>query len=274
MNFQELHRSIKNNLSITETNHYYYKEFKYIHALKDFDFLFNLGTIYGLIGPSGCGKSTLGNVISGRLKPSSGIIRFGNFPIDSGGDRFEIGKRVQVISQNAADSLNQYRTGWSLLRDVATYESILPLIDAFNLSIDLLSQQVYSYSGGEKQRLHLLRTWLVNSSILILDESFSALDAETKDNISKLIRKEQHNRIIIFITHDLSVMLELCNELLFMFDGKLISHMITFDETLIYNTFADYDELRMELRRELNRIRLVKKTNLFHHLLNLLKPDN
>lgn len=273
-NFRLLQTTIKNNLIITEVNHYYYKNFNYIKALENINFLFNTGKIYGLIGPSGCGKTTLANILSGRLKASSGIVRFGNFPIDNVDDRFELANRIQLVSQNSSMSLNQIRTGWSLLRDVADYKDIANLIPLFNLSLDILSKPVYTYSGGEKQRLNLLRTWLVNSNILILDESFSALDENTKHNISKLIIKEKINKIIIFITHDISVMLNLCEELIFMFDGKIVQHLKTYQEEEIYNIFADHDELKDELKHELKLIRKAKKTKLFYRLLDLLNLDN
>lgn len=264
----KLLHAINNNLYILKVNHMYVKNFEVIKAVSDVNLILNTGKIYGLIGPSGCGKTTLSSIISGQLIPSSGLIRLGNSCISYSDNRLERALKVQLVTQNAAVSLNDRRNGWSLLRDVANIEEILNIIEIFDFSMDLLSLPVCMYSGGQKQRLHLMRSWLVKSKLLILDESFSALDNKTKCSISNMFKMQQKNRIILFITHDLYVMTQLCDELIFMSNGQIKERIKNFTEDDIYQTFYKYDEFAKELYDSLEEIKKVKQTKLYRYLVD------
>jgi peptide/nickel transport system ATP-binding protein len=266
-----IRKVLKNNLIVRDTFHYYIKNINYICALNNINLTLENGKIYGLIGGSGSGKTTLGKILAGRLEPSQGIIRFGNLPINFSEDRFHKSIIVQIITQNAQQALNFYRTGWSVLRDVANEKDISELIDIFNLSLNLLSKPIFNLSGGEKQRIHLLRNWLLSPSIMIFDESFSALDAEVKHNISNLMKENKFGKIIIFITHDVSVMLNLCEELIFLHSGKIIKQMTNYDLNDIFEIFCEYNEFKDEIKPQLEDLKQFHEQELTKTLESFLK---
>lgn len=151
-----------------------------------------------IVGPSGCGKSTILNLASGLLTQDSGeIIRNGN-----------IGYMFQT------DNLFEWRTiyknitlGLEIKGKVSKEqkEKILELLNKYGL-LDFKDKHPSELSGGMRQRVALIRTLVLNPDILLLDEPFSALDAQTKlmvnDDIYDIVTKE--NKSVIMVTHDIS----------------------------------------------------------------------
>ena len=151
-----------------------------------------------IVGPSGCGKSTILNLASGLLSQDKGeIIRNGN-----------IGYMFQT------DNLFEWRTiyknitlGLEIKGKVSkeNKERILELLSKYGL-LEFKDKHPSELSGGMRQRVALIRTLVLNPDILLLDEPFSALDAQTKlmvnDDIYDIVTKE--NKSVIMVTHDIS----------------------------------------------------------------------
>ena len=151
-----------------------------------------------IVGPSGCGKSTILNLASGLLSQDKGeIIRNGN-----------IGYMFQT------DNLFEWRTiyknitlGLEIKGKVSKEhkERILELLNKYGL-LEFKDKHPSELSGGMRQRVALIRTLVLNPDILLLDEPFSALDAQTKlmvnDDIYDIVTKE--NKSVIMVTHDIS----------------------------------------------------------------------
>ena len=187
-----------------------------IAALSHIYFDLMPGEILAVVGPSGCGKSTLLNLISGLLKPEQGKILMGGIPVESGDSR--IGYMLQK------DYLLEWRTVWkNVLLGLEIRKELTPdrlaHIDRL-LTVYGLDKFKYAHpselSGGMRQRAALIRTLALNPELLLLDEPFSALDYQTRlqvsDDIGTILRREK--RTAILVTHDISEAISMADRVL------------------------------------------------------------
>lgn len=175
-------------------------------ALKDINFNIEEGEFVSIVGPSGCGKSTLLNVIEGLLKPSQGQVYLDESPLDS------ITLNIGYMFQN--DNLFEWLSvfdnvslGLKINHKFTSdnVDKISLLLKEYNLE-DFKNHHPRELSGGMRQRVALIRTLVMDPEILLLDEPFSALDYQTRLNVSgdilKIIKKE--NKTALLVTHDIS----------------------------------------------------------------------
>ena len=195
--------------TILDMNHVY-KDFYSLdeerQILKDINFSVEEGEILVLLGPSGCGKSTILNIISGLLEPTQGSVD-------------THGKKIGYMFQK--DHLFEWRT---IMKNITlglesqhkltneAQEEIKRLLEIYDLW-DFRNNFPRELSGGMKQRVALIRTLALNPDILLLDESFSGLDYQTRlivtDDIYKIIKNE--NKTAILVTHDISEAISLAD---------------------------------------------------------------
>lgn len=177
-----------------------------IEVLKDINLKLNEGEKISIVGPSGCGKSTILNLISGLIPASKGVI-------DLKGD---VGYMFQK------DNLLEWRTiyknitiGLEIKGKVTDEqrEKIEDLLKKYGL-YEFRNSYPHELSGGMRQRVSLIRTLVLNPSILLLDEPFSALDAQTKitvnEDVYDIVTKE--NKGVILVTHDISEAIAFCDK--------------------------------------------------------------
>lgn len=175
-------------------------------ALQNINFSVETGEFVSIVGPSGCGKSTLLNIISGLIKPSQGQVVINGEMLS--GHTEKLGYMFQ------RDHLFEWLTVWeniSLgLKIQHNYnkrtEAILEnLLKNYNLW-DFKNHHPNELSGGMRQKVALIRTLSLNPEVLLLDEPFSALDFQTRLNVSdeihQIIRKE--GKTVIMVTHDIA----------------------------------------------------------------------
>jgi len=184
-------------------------------ALKNISFSVEEGEFITIVGPSGCGKSTLLNIIVGLIKPSSGEVYIdGEKTISS----LTIGYMFQ------RDHLFEWLTVWENVTlglkiqhklNKENIHKITSLLTNYNL-IDFKNHYPRELSGGMRQRVALIRTLALGPKVLLLDEPFSALDYQTRlnvsDEISEIIKKE--NKTVIMVTHDISEAISMSNRVL------------------------------------------------------------
>lgn len=195
----------KNILSLYHLAYSYHTPQGETLALKDISFDVKQGEFVAIVGPSGCGKTTLLSLIAGLLTPQSGQIIL---PHKEGSVGSSIGYMLQrdhlfpwrTIYQNAVLGLEIKK---QLTSETKAY--VNQLLEEYELS-GFSDKYPHELSGGMKQRAALIRTMALNPDILLLDEPFSALDYQTRlnvsDDICKRIRKA--GKTVILITHDLS----------------------------------------------------------------------
>lgn len=185
--------------------------------------------ITAILGKSGSGKSTLLQIINGLIRPYEGTVSLLGKPIDYDNIhqvRLTIGYAVQ--SAGLFPHLTVYENitmpgvlaGWNKEQKSKRSKELMELV---NLSESHKKKYPYQLSGGEQQRVGLCRAILLNPPFMLLDESFSSLDPETKQDIHaeviKLQRKEP--RCIVMVTHDPEEAIKLGDTQLKFEDGKL-----------------------------------------------------
>ena len=185
-------------LEFKNVNKSFIDEKKETKVLEGLNFVLNDNEKIAIVGPSGCGKSTILNLASGLLKKDSG----------------EIIKNGDVGYMFQTDNLFEWRTiyknitlGLEIRGKVSkeNKERILDLLEKYGLK-EFKDKHPSSLSGGMRQRVALIRTLVLDPDILLLDEPFSALDAQTKlmvnEDIYNIVSKE--NKSVILVTHDIS----------------------------------------------------------------------
>ena len=190
-------------------------------VLKDINISIQRGEKIGVLGESGAGKSTIGSLILGQLKPTKGKIS-----IDSG--------KVLPIFQHATESFDrQFTIEQSLREPLLFYRQLIPqnikniilnyLIE-FNLSTDLITKFPQEVSGGQLQRLNIIRSLLAQPDILVCDEITSNLDVMAEQNVINILLNEKNiqNKTLIVISHDLSVLQRLTNRIIVIKDGQIV----------------------------------------------------
>lgn len=185
-------------------------------AIDNISFSVKDGEFLSIVGPSGCGKSTILNIIAGLLKPSAGDIYIDNELIAS------VSNKIGYMFQK--DHLFEWLTVWENILlglkiqhklDEEKKEKIKRLLKDYNL-LDFKNHYPNELSGGMRQRVALIRTLALNPEVLLLDEPFSALDYQTRLNVSddiyKILKKE--NKTVIMVTHDLSEAISMSDRIL------------------------------------------------------------
>lgn len=179
-------------------------------TLDNISFILNKNEFLGIIGPSGCGKSSILNILSSLDKDYKGTIKTK--------DNIIIGYMLQE------DSLFPWLTiyensllGLRILKKLDTNSKnyVLNLLKKYNL-IDFKDKYPNELSGGMRQRVALIRTLAIKPDILLLDEPFSALDYQTRLNVSNdvynIIKEENVSSIIV--THDISEAISMCDRII------------------------------------------------------------
>lgn len=186
-------------------------------AIDDLSFEVKDGEFLAIVGPSGCGKSTLLSVIAGLLTPDSGRVLIGDK--EPGKSAVNIGYMLQK------DHLLEWKTtyqnaalGLSIQKEKDNRDKLMLLNHLFQTYglVSFESSTPSELSGGMRQRVALIRTLLMEPDLLLLDEPFSALDYQTRlevsDDIWKIIKKEKKTAILI--THDISEAISMADRVL------------------------------------------------------------
>lgn len=210
------------------------------HALKDVSLSIQRGRVLGIVGESGSGKSTLANVILGLESQDSGSVRFEGREVASlrGADLKAFRRSVQVVFQDPHASLDpRFTIGRSLeeplvIHGVGDADSrrrrVKEVLEETGLSPAeaYLSRYPHELSGGQRQRVAIARAIVLGPSLLIADEPVSMLDVSVRAGILKLLSRlvKSHQMAMLFITHDLSIIRYVCDELAILYRGDLLEH--------------------------------------------------
>ncbi|MDR3162902.1 MAG: ATP-binding cassette domain-containing protein [Helicobacteraceae bacterium] len=154
---------------------------------EDFSLEVFAGEIVAVVGPSGCGKSTLLELIAGALQPRGGTIEAG---------------RISQIFQDSYSSFHHSFTIESQIRDVADMTEAETLCARLCVQRELLLKKPYELSGGQLQRLSILRALLMKPELILADEPTSALDNLTQLEVMKLLISLLDQVGVLLITHD------------------------------------------------------------------------
>ncbi len=191
-------------LSLSHVGYSYHTVDGETPALTDVNFTVDSGEFVAIVGPSGCGKSTLLSLICGLIQPESGEIRLA-------GQSSTTSRQIGYMLQK--DHLFEWRTiydnvllGLEIQKNITDYHRarIDRMLTTYGLAA-FADRRPSALSGGMKQRAALIRTLALDPELLLLDEPFSALDYQTRlevsDDIGTIIRQE--GKTAILVTHDL-----------------------------------------------------------------------
>ena len=208
----------------------------YLHAVDDVSFSINRGETLGVVGESGCGKSTLGRVVLHLLDSTDGKIFFDGEDVThvNTAKLRELSGRMQIIFQDPYSSLNPRMTIFQTISEAMLIakklsradikKRVFELMDTVGLARRFVNSYPHELDGGRRQRIGIARALSIEPEFIVCDEPVSALDVSIQAQILNLLIDIQAEMGIayIFITHDLSVVKHISNDIIVMYLGQIV----------------------------------------------------
>jgi peptide/nickel transport system ATP-binding protein len=212
------------------------------HAVRDVSLDLPKGTTLGIVGESGSGKSTLARCIVRLLDPDSGTILLGSTDLAALSRRAvrREARRIQMVFQDPYASLNPRRRAGELvaqgpmLHGLTRASALAKARDLFalvGLDPSAINRFPHEFSGGQRQRIGLARALALEPEVLIADEPVSALDVSVQAQVLRLLDdlRDRLGLSMVFITHDLRVAAQVCDQIAIMKDGVVVETGLTAD---------------------------------------------
>lgn len=205
-----------------------------LNAVDDVSFSVDSGKTLGVVGESGCGKSTLGRTIIGLLEATAGHVYFEGQDIVGvkGAKLRQLRTKMQIIFQDPFSSLDPRKSVSSLIAEPLIVNRVYSnradreayvrkLMDTVGLARRLASSFPHELDGGRRQRIGVARALAINPKFVVCDEPVSALDVSIQAQILNLLQDLQDEKRLtyLFITHDLSVVKHISDEIMVMYVG-------------------------------------------------------
>ena len=239
-----------------------------VMAVNDVSFNIREGESFGLVGESGSGKSTIAKMIVNLFKPSVGEIFFDNVcvtKIKQNSEMMKFRKQIQMIFQDPYSSLN----GRLKVRDIVSEpiklhnpliskndldSYVFDLLESVELTQNSADHYPHEFSGGQRQRISIARSLATQPRLLVCVEPTSALDVSIQAQILNLLKdlQEQLNLTILFISHDLPVVRQMCDRIGVLRDGKLCE--VSDTEDLFLKPQHDYTKELLRLMPKIESI--------------------
>ncbi len=184
-------------------------------AVEDFSLTVNKGELISIIGPSGCGKTTILRCIAGLLQPTSGEITLGNNKCTtSGSDRGMVFQDFALFPWRSVIGNVEFGMEVAGVPKAERRERALRYIKAVGLEKFAYSR-IHELSGGMKQRVGIARAMVMHPAVILMDEPFGALDAQTRNIMQEMLVKivEHSARTILFVTHSVDEALYLSDKI-------------------------------------------------------------
>lgn len=207
-----------------------------VKALDGVSFSLRAGESLAVVGESGCGKSTLAKLLTMIEHPTDGILEFDGEVKDISDANVlkELRKHIQIIFQNPYGSLNPRKKIGTILEEPLVINTSLSADDRKTQALSMLEKvgmrpehyhrYPHMFSGGQRQRIAIARGLMLSPKILIADEPVSALDVSVQAQVLNLLMdlQDELNLAYVFISHDLSIVEHIADEVLVMYLGKVV----------------------------------------------------
>ena len=207
-----------------------------LKAVDGASFTLACGQTLAVVGESGCGKSTLARMVTMIELPSAGTLQIDGHEIvgASGQTLQDLRPKVQMVFQNPYGSLNPRQKIGTILEEPLLVNTKLPkkereekaraMMVAVGLRPEHYDRYPHMFSGGQRQRIGIARALMLEPEVLVLDEPVSALDISIQAQVLNLLADLQakHNLAYLFISHDLSVVRHIANDVMVMYLGHVV----------------------------------------------------
>jgi peptide/nickel transport system ATP-binding protein len=215
-----------------------------VHAAQAVNFEIRRGQTLGIVGESGSGKSTVARCIVRLIDPSGGSVLLGgdrpgeaaeDIAMMSAGQLRPLRRRVQIVFQDPYRSLNPRRTvAQAMVEGPMNYglgraeamQRARDLLALVRMDTSALDRYPHQFSGGQRQRICIARALMMEPELLVADEAVSALDVSVQAQVLQLFEeiRSRLNLAMLFITHDLRVASQVCDQLAVMSQGRVVEY--------------------------------------------------
>jgi len=241
---------------------------KVVKAVDNVSFELFEGETLGLVGESGSGKSTIAKIITGLVRPTNGKIFYNNISLYNSNRKYQIDKsrgQIQMIFQDPYSSLNPRFKVRDIISEPIKFfqknishneltQNVYDLIDIVGMTRQSLDRYPHEFSGGQRQRISIARALATRPRLLICDEPTSALDVSIQAQILNLLKdiQDELHMTILFISHDLPVIRQMCNRIVVLKNGSVCETKET--EELFNNPEHPYTQELIRLMPKIESI--------------------
>jgi dipeptide transport system ATP-binding protein len=215
-----------------------FKQDKIVHAVKGVSFKLDKGKTLAIVGESGCGKSTLARILTFIDEPTAGELLIDGQKVDtrSGHLTADMRQKVQIVFQNPYGSLNPRQKIGDVLGEPLLINTKMSAAERRERATEMLvkvglgpehyNRYPHMFSGGQRQRIAIARALMLNPKLLVLDEPVSALDLSVQAQVLNLLSdlQEEFGLTYVFISHDLSVVRYIADEVMVMYYGEAVEY--------------------------------------------------
>ncbi|KFI14008.1 dipeptide ABC transporter ATP-binding protein [Vibrio coralliilyticus] len=262
------------NLRFTTKDSLFESRREYVQASNNVSFEVFEGETFGLVGESGSGKSTIARVIAGLYQPNSGKVTFEGIDLTSlksEKERRPLRRQMQMVFQNPYTSMNPRMKIFDIIAEPIRFHKLTrnenetrqivhDLLDHVGLGKMAGVKYPHEFSGGQRQRISIARALATRPRLLICDEPTSALDVSVQAQILNLLKdlQDELNLTMLFISHDLPVIRQMCDRVGVMQMGTLLEVAPT--EQLFRSPQHEYSQQLISLMPEFTGLREEVKT--------------
>ena len=207
-----------------------------LKAVDGASFTLHSGKTLAVVGESGCGKSTLARLVTMIEPPTSGTLNIsGKDIVDASAETLRgLRPKVQIVFQNPYGSLNPRQKIGAILEEpllvntqdtkAERAEKARAMMENVGLRPEHYDRYPHMFSGGQRQRIAIARALMLEPEVLVLDEPVSALDISIQAQVLNLLAdlQEKHNLAYLFISHDLSVVKHIADNVMVMYLGRVV----------------------------------------------------
>ena len=261
-----------------------FKAPKMVKAVDGVSFTLERGKTLAVVGESGCGKSTLGRMLTMIEHPTEGELFYNgqNFLVNDKATSTLRRQKIQIVFQNPYSSLNPRKKVGEILEEPliintslsskARKEKVLAMMAKVGLKPEFYDRYPHMFSGGQRQRIAIARGLMLNPDIVVADEPVSALDVSVRAQVLNLMMdlQEELGLSYVFISHDLSVVKHIADEVMVMYLGRCVEQG---DVNQIFeNPKHPYTQALLSATPKLDQTEKGERIKLTGELPSLLKP--